>query len=271
MARVLERTVRLERMSSPEVREAQKESNGVAVIPVGAVEVHGAHLPLGTDSLETFEIGTRAAEAAGVVIAPPIWYGNSRAYLDFPGTVAVRPEVLKEFVKDVALSLVKHGFNKLVILDGHGGNYGILDILVEDLHLETGVLACHVRAWDMATVPKPEGVRPYDGHGGSSETSVMMYLCPQDVHEDEFADSSPEIDLTRYGAVFPGPSSLYSKGPVNIALRMGEMVERGHHGDPTWGDRDRGEALITAKANALAEFLGALKDNRIRYRSGGAG
>lgn len=267
MAKVLERTVRLERMSSPEVGEAAREANGVAVIPVGAVEVHGAHLPVGTDSIETYEIGVRAAGAAGVVIAPLIWYGNSRSYMDFAGTVAVRPETLKEFVKDVALSLLKHGFDKIVLLDGHGGNYGILDILAEDIHLTTGALACHVRAWDMATVPKAEGIPAYDGHGGSSETSAMMYLCPEDVHEDQFADSKPEIDLTRHGAVFPGPSSLFSKGAVNIPLWMGEMVERGHHGDPSRGSRDRGEALIKVKANALAEFLRVLKLGLIRYRS----
>ena len=100
----LERTVQLERMTSPEVTQACKAAKGVAIIPIGAIEVHGPHLPIGTDSIETYEIGLRAARQAGVVVAPLIWYGNSRSFMDFPGSIGVRPEVLKELVKDIALS-----------------------------------------------------------------------------------------------------------------------------------------------------------------------
>lgn len=225
---------------------------------------------MGTDSIETLEIGYRAAKAAKVVIVPPIWYGNSRSLMDFPGTITVRPETLKEFVRDVAISLIKHGFDKPVILDGHGGNYGILDLLAEDIHLETGKTICHIRCWDMATLPKPEGIPDYDGHGGYSETSVMMYLCPEHVDESRFVDSVPRIDLTKYGAVFPAPSSKYARGAVNIPLSMGEMVEHGHHGDPSWGEKERGKALLEVKVGALVEFLLALKEGRIRFRRQGA-
>ncbi len=263
---VLERTVCLERMSCVEAEEAARESNGVVIIPVGAIEVHGPHLPLGTDSIETIEIGYRAAIEAKVVIVPPIWYGNSRSFMDFSGTVSVRPEILREFVKDVALSLISHGFDKPVILDGHGGNYGILDLLAEDLHLEAGVLACHIQCWDLATLPKPETIPPYDGHGGYSETSAMMYLCPDDVDESKFVDSKPEMELTKHGSGFPAPSSLYSKGAAKIALSMGEMVEHGHHGNPRFASKEKGQALIEVKTKALIEFLLALKNNEISYR-----
>lgn len=260
------RTVQLERMRSPEVRQAAEEARGVAIIPVGAVEVHGPHLPVGTDSIETYEIGLRAAREADVVIAPPLWYGNSRSFMDFPGTVSVRPEILKEIARDVALSLIQHGFDKIVILDGHGGNYGILDLLIEEIHLETGALICHVRAWELATVPKPAGTPDYDGHGGSSETSVMMALCPGDVDETRFVDGAPEIELTPYGSVFPSPSGLYSKGPATFPLSMGEMVEHGHHGDPGFGSAERGEALLRVKVEALIDFLGLLKAGEIHWR-----
>jgi creatinine amidohydrolase len=265
---VLDRKVRLELMSWPEVREAIRESNGVAVVPVGAVEEHGPHLPVGTDTIETVEIGYRAAVEARVVIVPPVWYGNSRGLMDFPGTVAVRPWILGAFVKDVVLSLARHGFDKPVILDGHGGNYGILDLVAEDIHLEEGALACHVRAWDVATVPKDKGTPEYDGHGGSSETSVMLYLCAKDVNPEEFVDSRPQIELTRLAAPFPNPSNLYSRRPVAIPLSMAEMVECGHHGDPKWGDKERGKALLDVKTEALVEFLIALKQDKIKYRTG---
>lgn len=263
----LQRTVQLERLSSPEVRLACKAAQGVAIIPIGAIEVHGPHLPLGTDSIETYEIGLRAARQAGVVVAPLMWYGNSRSFMDFPGSIGVRPEVIKELLKDISLSLIRHGFDKLVILDGHGGNYGILDVLLEDLHLETKALVCHARAWELATLPKPQGTPDYDGHGGSSETSVMLALWPDDVDRSRFVDSAPEIDLTPLGSVFPSPSGKYSNGPIVFPLSMGEMVESGHHGDPTKGSAERGEALIRVKVEALTEFLLALKQGRIHWRS----
>lgn len=132
--------------------------------------------------------------------------------------------------------------------------------------LETGVKVFHVRSWDLATLPKPAEIPPYDGHGGSSETSVMMYLCPDDVCTEEFLDSKPEIDLTRFGSVFPEPSSLYSRGPAKYPLMMGEMVEHGHQGTPGYASAARGEALIQVKADALVEFITAVKSGAVSYR-----
>lgn len=261
------RTVRLERMTSPEVRQASRDSNGIAIIPIGAVEVHGPHLPVGTDSVETYEIGLRAAKKAGIVIVPPIWFGNSRSFMDFPGTISIRPEVLKELTRDICLSLVQGGFNKLVLLDGHGGNYGILDLLIEEIHLESTALICHIRAWELSTVPKPKGTPDYDGHGGSSETSVMMVLMPEDVDESKSVDSSPDIDLTPLGAVFPSPSGKYSGGPIVFPLSMSEMVEHGHHGDPKYASVERGEALLRVKVEALVEFLEVLKTDALIWRN----
>jgi creatinine amidohydrolase len=260
------RTVQLERMTSPEVEQACKDARGVVMIPIGAIEVHGPHLPVGTDSIETYEIGLRAAREAGVLIAPMLWYGNSRSFMDFPGTVSLEPEVIRDMVRDIVLSLIHHGFDKVVILDGHGGNYGILDVLIEDIHLESDVLICHVRAWELATIPKPEGIPPYDGHGGSSETSVMMALCSDDVDQAAFIDSAPEIDLTEWGSVFPSPSGLYSKGPAVFPLSMGEMVEHGHHGDPSFASAERGEQLLSVKVKVLVSFLQELKAGNVTWR-----
>ena len=260
------RTVQWERMSSPEIEQAQGDANGVVIIPIGAIEVHGPHLPVGTDSIETYEIGLRAAEQVGVVLTPLVWIGNSRSFMDFPGTISVDPETLLAYTRDIAISLIQQGFDKLVLLDGHGGNYGILDLLIEEIHLEFEVLICHVRAWELATIPKPDGVPDYDGHGGSSETAVMRVLTPDDVDEDSFVDSSPDIELTEYGSVFPIPSGRYSKGPAVFPLSMGEMVEHGHHGDPKWGSKERGEALMKVKIEALIEFLQALKDEKYDWR-----
>lgn len=262
---ILDKKVQIERMTWPEVKQAVEESSGIALVPVGAVEEHGPHLPIGTDSIETYEIGLQAAKKAGVVITPPVWFGNSRSFMDFPGTITLQPDTLKLVVRDVVMSLVKHGFTCPVILDGHGGNYGVLDVLIEDIMLEHRIKAFHVRSWELATLPKPANTPPYDGHGGSSETSAMLYLCPDDVNAGEFCDSKPEIELTRFGSVFPSPSGLYSKGPAVYPLMMGEMVEKGHHGDPGFGSAERGKGLLEVKTDALVEFLNAIKAGGVKY------
>jgi len=262
---ILDNKVQIEHMTWPEVEKAVKESSGIALVPVGAVEEHGPHLPIGTDSIETYEIGLQAAKKAGVVITPPVWFGNSRSFMDFPGTITLQPDTLKMVVRDVVMSLVKHGFNRPIILDGHGGNYGVMDILIEDIMLEHKIKTFHVRSWDLATLPKPADTPRYDGHGGSSETSVMMYLCPDDVNVKEFCDSKPEIELTKFSSVFPSPSGLYSKGPAVYPLMMGEMVKKGHHGDPGFGSPERGKGLLEVKVDALVEFLNFLKADEVKY------
>lgn len=263
---VLKNKVQLERMNWQEVKSAINEAKGIVLIPIGAIEEHGPHLPVGTDSIETYEIARLAAIQAEVVLAPLVWYGNSRSFMDFPGTVTLQPDTVHRVLKDITLSLIKHGFNKPVIVDGHGGNYGISDLVIEDIHLETGVLATHVRVWELATIPKPAEVPPYDGHGGTSETSAMMYLTPEDVALDRFVDSKPEVDLTGLGSVFPSPGGKLSNGPVVFSLMMGDMVENGHHGDPKWASADRGKALLEVKAKAFVEFLSALKQDQIKLR-----
>jgi creatinine amidohydrolase/Fe(II)-dependent formamide hydrolase-like protein len=94
----------------------------------------------------------------------------------------------------------------------------------------------------------------------------MRYLRPEDVDEEAFVNSSPEIEVTDYGSVFPSPSGRYSKGPAVFPLSMGEMVEHGHHGDPKWGSPERGEALLQVKVDALIEFLTAVKAGKVRWR-----
>ena len=259
--------IRFEQMSWKEIQTEITEGSGIAIVPVGAIEEHGPHLPVGTDSIETYEIGYRAAVQTGIVILPLIWFGNSRSLMDFPGTIAIRPETLKDYLHDILLSLIQHGFNHPILLDGHSGNYGVLDILIEDMMLETGKKVLHVRAWDLASVPKPPETPAYDGHGGLSETSAMLYLVPDSIDRTMMADCAPEAELTKYGSVFPTPSSKYSKGPVIFPMMMGELSKNGHHGDPRLASTERGEALINAKANALTDFIQKLKDGEVKWRN----
>ena len=114
----------LAKMTFPEVERAVRSGAALVVLPVGVVEEHGAHLPLGLDSFAAEIYSASAAphlEAAGyeVVVAPTINYGVARAAIDFPGTLSLEPETLRSMVVEIGRSLARHGLNRLVILNGH--------------------------------------------------------------------------------------------------------------------------------------------------------
>jgi creatinine amidohydrolase len=252
-------------MSSLEVKQAVKESNGVVVIPVAATEQHGPHLPLDTDTASTVEPVLRAARETRVVVAPTIPWGNSRQNMPFAGTIALKNSTLVELVKDISKSLVYHGFNKIVIVNGHGGNIDPLNQAAEDIKYETGAFTCTVKCWELAQVPAPPGTPEYDGHAGSQETSLMLYLRPEDVDASKYVDSPPKVQLTKYGCVWPPQYGAYDTSPVAIMLDAKECVEYGHFGNPKFASKERGQKVIEGWSKALAEFLKALKDDKIAY------
>lgn len=261
---VLETKVELERMSSLEVKEAVKESNGIVVIPVGATEQHGPHLPLDTDTAVTVEPVLRAAKEVRVVVAPTIPWGNSMQNMSFSGTITLKSSTLIELVKDVCKSFIHHGFNKIIIVNGHGGNISPINQAAEEIKYETGVFICHVKCWELAEVPAPPGVPEYDGHAGSQETSLMLYLRPEDVDVTKYVDSPPKVGLTKYGCVW-SPQYWPYTSPVAIMLDAKECVEYGHFGNPKFASKERGQKVIEAWSKALAEFLKAVKEDKITY------
>ncbi len=144
---ILARKVELARMTHPEVVLACQEANGIAAIPIGATEQHGPHLPLNVDTISTEVVVLRAARQVGVVVAPAIPYGSSRQNIGFTGTIAIRPQVLMKFIKDVCHSLYRHGFDKLIVVNGHGGNVEPLTMALEEFHYDTGALTALVKCW----------------------------------------------------------------------------------------------------------------------------
>lgn len=263
---MLERKVQLERMTHPEVKEAVKESNGIVVIPVGATEQHGPHLPLDTDTAGTVEPVLRAAKETHVVVAPTIPWGNSMQNMSFPGTISLKPSTLMELIKDVCKSLIRHGFDKIVIVNGHGGNVSPINDAAEEIKYETGAFICQVKCWELDGVPAPPGAPPYDGHGGSKETSFMLYLRPEDVDATKYVDSHPKVELTKYGCVWSPQYWPYTSA-VAIMLDAKECVEYGHFGNPKFASKERGRKVIEAWSKALAEFLKALKEGRVSARA----
>src|SRR6476661_244249 len=127
--------MRFEEMTSPEV-DALDRDRTILVLPLGSVEQHGHHMPLGTDTILAYEVALSAVEMFGndrALVMPPPWYGFSPHHMRFAGTVTLVAETLMKVAEDIVASLVGHGFRRLAIVNGHGGNGGVIDLLASTL------------------------------------------------------------------------------------------------------------------------------------------
>lgn len=130
-------------LAPPDVR-AHLEHDDTILIPLGACEMHGDHMPLGTDIYNAMEVSRRAAEKADTLVAPPIWSGYSPHHLREPergmGTITMRSQTLLAIIHDTARSLIHHGFNRLIFVNGHTSNTKVTDPVFRNLRYETGAL-----------------------------------------------------------------------------------------------------------------------------------
>ncbi len=200
----------LNKIPFPEVKRLADGGRALTILPVGVVEEHGAHLPLGVDSFAAEIYSASAAphlEEAGyeVVIAPTINYGVARAAIDFPGTLSLEPETLRSMVVEIGRSLARHGLNRLVILNGHRDLHHMkaLDdaraILVEEKSRASSYASASLSDPEVTAACYRDGVRQFyqsprpdrEGHGGESETSVALHSFPEfgQARDDRRADA----------------------------------------------------------------------------------
>ncbi|WP_256394181.1 creatininase family protein [Natronoarchaeum rubrum] len=226
--------------------DAADAGTDLAVLPVGSTEQHGPHAPLGTDVLTAEAVAEAGVERydGEVVVAPAIPVGVAEEHRQFPGTLWVSEETFRSYVRETVDSLADHGWDRVVLVNGHGGN---VDALRE-------VAGRIVRRDDAYAVPftwfDSVGDHAADmGHGGPLETAVLRAVAPELVREDR-------IDEAREGAS-DGWGEWVSG--VNLAFDSAEFSENGVVGDPDEGDAERGEELLDLAADALAALLDAIE------------
>jgi len=226
----------------------------LAVLPVGATEQHGPHAPLGTDHLNAMAVAEAGAETYEretgdpVAVAPAIPVGISEEHRQFPGTLWVSPDTFRSYVRETVASLVHHGLEDVVIVNGHGGN---VDALRE---LSAGA----TREGEAVVVPftwfehVPEDAPPM-GHGGGRETALLRYAHPHLVREDRI-DEACEGGSDRWGEWVEG---------INLAYDSAAFTDNGVVGDPgeDGADAEVGERLLAAAAESLATVLSAVREH----------
>lgn len=249
-------------MSTTDIAAMPKEST-VVVQPIGAVEQHGPHLPVVTDALVAEWVAGRAAElapAGQAAVLPPLSYGKSNEHGGWPGTVTLSAETLLAVCKDVGRSLAATGFTRLVFVNGHGGNPGLLEVAARDIRAETGLLVF------VATIPRfgvPAGVDlpapGFDVHGGHVETSVLLHLAPETVRMDRAAPGG-----THLLELFPADGGLALSGALPTAWLSADLTDNGVIGDPRGASPEVGRVIAEHWATRLATAYGRIASFRFR-------
>lgn len=161
-------------------KEIQDSSVDTAILPFGAVEQHGHHLPLGTDWLIAEATSKLLGEQLDAYVLPAMPFGCSREHLAFPGTITLRPSTLAAVLEDLVESLRHHGVRNLVVVSSHGGNW-ILKPTLRELNFRYPELNL---IWAGGPIPDEGDPVPEDIHAGRGETSTMLHLRPDLVKED---------------------------------------------------------------------------------------
>lgn len=231
--------------------DADAAETDLAILPVGSTEQHGPHAPLGTDVLTAEAVAEAGAEGydGEVVVAPAIPIGVAEEHRQFTGTLWVSPDTFREYVRETVASLAHHGWDRVVLVNGHGGNVSAL----------AEVAATISRHDDAYAVPFTwfEAVSDHSsdmGHGGPLETGLLRHVAPEAVREER-------IEAARDGAS-DGWGEWVSY--ANLAFDSAEFSENGVVGDPAEGDAKRGEELLELAGAALVKLLDAVESRDVR-------
>jgi creatinine amidohydrolase len=251
----------LAELAFPEVERLAHTGRALVIIPVGVVEEHGPHLPLGLDSFAAESYAASAAphlEQAGydVIVAPTVSYGVARAAIDFPGTLSLEPQTLISMIVEIGRSLARHRLDRQVILNGHRDLHHMKALddargkLVEE---KIARVLCVGFAHDPAvtTASYRDGVRHLyrsprpdrEGHGGESETSVALHAFPHLVKTDLIKQLRPNFDYDV--EAFRNETEAY--GRLSSGL--------GYFGSPQAGSAETGRQLVAIRGRNIAQLV----------------
>lgn len=230
--------------------QAAFAQTNLAIVPTGAVEVYGPHLPLGSDGLVAQDLARKLAERVGAVVTPLVPVGDSRSLLSFPGTLTVSPASFRSYLKDLSDSLVYWGIKRILFINGHAGNVAPIN----DLGLElaaSGVRVAQVDYWRVISTMAPEILETgalANRHAGEVGTSVLLAVRPD------------LVDMSKAARVIPRPS-LISDHP-EVALNdvpFSAITDLGMTGDATCATAQKGEVLIARLLDKLEKFVAEWK------------
>lgn len=237
---------RIQDLSWVEFDERRRAVNTV-IIPTGAVEIYGPHLPMGTDSMVAEALALRIAEKTNALVAPSLQLGDSSMLMDFPGTLTFRRPTYEAAMDDLCSNLISYGFKNLMFINGHSGNVDIISSLARRYQRQHGVKCAQIDWWRFAAANGNDifELKGYMAHGHASEcgTSVMLYLRPD------------LVDMAKATKVEPGTDAYQVFTDVVRYLPFSAKTANGTIGDATIGTAEKGRALIETCVERIAAFM----------------
>jgi creatinine amidohydrolase len=246
-------------MSRAQIDALPGKSSAVVILPTGAVEQHGPHLPVGVDSiLGQAWLGAalpHVSASTPVYVGPAITFGKSNEHVGFPGTIAISARSLHRLVKTAARQIHALGFRTLAILNTHGGNSAVLVATLREIQTELGLNAGMLSfAWKP---PLPKQEATYGFHAGHWETALMLAVAPHLVHR--------ERAVCEFPARIDDPGELRPEdAPATFSWISADISRSGVMGDATKANARDGAAWFAVAAQALAKQIVALTEKVAR-------
>jgi len=261
--------------------KAYLETKDTVLIPMASMEQHGPHLPLYTDTITAIEVSSRVAEHIGVLHTPPIWMGYSPQHMHEPGqgrgTITLRSSTLLNVMYDVARSLIHHGFNRLIFVNGHGSNIKVVDPILRKLRYETGALISFVKPYMENYVGLMEGLleNPPEEtpgwHASELETSQDLAHNPDIVRMDraEFTKAHIPGFLPKSFEKKDGMPDVEFDGYKYFTFPMDhhEFIESGVIGNPLRATAEKGEEAFRRYSEHVARGILELMEVPVEIRN----
>lgn len=227
-------------------------NNAVVIVPVASIEQHGPHLPTMVDAALVNEIARRSARLASIetVVCPVVWSGLAEHHMNFGGTLSLNHAEFFAIIRGTCRSLVRQGFGRILLLNGHGGNVAALTVAVNDIAPELKTPIATATYWLLAAeafgkiLECQSNVR----HACEAETSMMLALHP------ELVDMSCTVDAV--GPTAPEVASVVPGGGAHRWQSFAARTSHGVIGDPRTASAEKGEKLLSAAAEAVSGLIG---------------
>jgi len=242
----------LEEMTWPEARE-KFEDGAVPIVPIGTLEQHGLHLPLGSDAIVPHELAKRLADEANVLVLPPIYYGFVPNTRDWPGGITISYGAVEQTVREIVGGLTHHGADKIVLFTGHPEH----DHVIEDVARQVTEDSPEIELLTIDYWSGPildyiqESAEHFGGHAHEPETSILLELRPDLVHMDR---AVAEESGGRWDGEATGSYEDLLYEPVEDT-REHEHETTGTGGDPMAASAEKGERMVELWVERMAEYL----------------
>jgi creatinine amidohydrolase len=237
-----------------EIQAMPDKANVVIIQPVGAIEQHGAHLPLIVDAAIGAGVLGKALEKLDLHIPayalPMLYYGKSNEHWNFPGTITLSAQTLLAILIEIADSIYRAGFRKLVLMNSHGGQPQVIEIAARDIHIKyPDLIVFPLFAWRVPNITNElltEKEQQFGIHAGDAETSLMLSILPSQVKMEKAVAEYPDL---------PTDTLLSMEGNLPFAWVTKDLSKTGVFGDPTVATTEKGSRILDSLSDGWVQVI----------------